>query len=75
MRIVCPRCGATLCEYGGGSFIIRHRGRLIVTTAVGLQLLQCWRCHAAFDGKRVTELLENNRDENGTAGAKERSTS
>ena len=75
MRVSCPGCGATLCEYSRGSLIIRHRGRLIVTTKQGIQILQCWRCGAAFDGKRVTELLENNRDENGTAGAKERSTS
>jgi C4-type Zn-finger protein len=75
MRVACPLCSATLCEYVTGNLVIRHRGRLIVTAKDGIQILQCWRCGVCFDGERVRELTRNNRSENGEARTEERPTS
>jgi ribosomal protein S27E len=75
MRLACPLCSATLCEYAGGNLIVRHRGRLIAATTNGIQALQCWRCGTILDGERIRELIRSDRRENGPEGAEERPTS
>jgi ribosomal protein S27E len=75
MRLACPLCSATLCEYAGGNLIVRHRGRLIAATTNGIQVLQCWRCGAVLDGERIRELVRKVGRENGQEGTQERPTS
>ena len=63
MRIRCPQCAATICEYSLGNIVIRHRGRLVMATATGLQVLQCWRCGMTYDGERLRSLITSERSE------------
>ncbi len=65
MRLRCPTCHATLCEYATGNVVIRHRGRLVVVACTALQALQCWQCGAILDGERVGELVATQGGEHG----------
>jgi ribosomal protein S27E len=65
MRLRCPACNATLCEYATGNVVIRHRGRLIVVARTALAALQCWRCGAVLSGERVRELVAARGGEHG----------
>ncbi len=67
MRLRCPECHATLCEYATGNVVIRHRGRLIVVACTALRALQCWQCGAVLDGERVRALVTTQGVEHGTS--------
>jgi hypothetical protein len=65
MRLLCPDCQATLCEYAAGNVVIRHRGRLAVVARTALAALSCWRCGVVLSGERVRALIAARGGEHG----------